>query len=132
MFHNLCDFIKDEMKELDRKIASGGKPSMQELEYADLLAHTKKSLLTVDAMENPEEYGYNDSDYSYRDGYSRSYMAGRGRNARRDSMGRYADSARMYRDDDSMISELHKLMDKAPDERTRHKLENFISEMKSM
>lgn len=42
MFHNLCDFIKDELKELDRKVASGGKLSMQEIEYADKLAHMKK------------------------------------------------------------------------------------------
>ena len=42
MFHNLCDFIKDELKELDRKVASGGKLPMQEIEYADKLAHMKK------------------------------------------------------------------------------------------
>ena len=31
MYHNLCDFMKNELKELDRKAASEGKLSMQEL-----------------------------------------------------------------------------------------------------
>ena len=125
MFRDLCDYIKDELKELDRKVSSGGKLSMQELEYADKLAHMKKSLLTVDAMENPEEYAYHDGGYS-----SQSYMAGRGRNARRDSMGRYMDSSRMYRDDHrSMISELRDLMEKAPNEHTRHRFEELIMDI---
>ena len=121
MFHNLCDYIKDELKELDRKVASGGKLTAQELEYGDKLAHFKKSILTVDAMENPEEY--------WDDGYSRSYSA-RGRNARRDSMGRYARSSR-YMDDD-MVSELHELRDKAPNEQVRRKYNEFINEIQSM
>lgn len=124
MFHNLCDFIKDEMKEIDRKIGAGSRPTSQELEYADLLAHMKKSLLTVDAMENPEEYGYNDDGYDYgaRSGRSRSYRAsGRGR--------RYN---RMYRDNDAMMDELQELANKAPDDKTRRKLEQFMSEMSDM
>ena len=125
MFHNLCDFIKDELKELDRK-AAGGKLTMTEIDYADKLSHMKKSLLTIDAMENPEEYGYND-------GYSGSYGArGRGRYARRDSMGRYANGARGYRDDSPMIDGLHELMEKAPNDHSRRKLEEFIVEMEKM
>lgn len=111
MYNNLCDFIKDELREIDRKAASD-KLSMQEVQYADLLSHIKKSLLAVDAMENPEEYGYND-------GYSRTYA----RDTRR---GRYMGG---YRDEDGMISGLHELMEKAPNERVRRKLEAFISEM---
>jgi hypothetical protein len=121
MFHNLCDFIKDELKELDRKVASGGKLSMQEIEYADKLAHMKKSILTIDAMENPEEYYGDDRNYS-------NYGA-RGR--RRDSMGRYSTNVRMYRDDD-MMGELRELMEKAPNEQVRRKYREFISDMESM
>lgn len=127
MFHNLCDFIKDELKELDRKVASGGKLSMQEIEYADKLAHMKKSILTVDAMENPDEYL---DDGNYNSNYPKTYTRGRGRNARRDSMGRYAD-ARMYRDD-GMMDELHGLMEKAPNEQVRRKYSEFISEIQNM
>ena len=133
MFYNLCEYIKDELKELDRKAASG-KLSMQELEYADKLAHMKKSFLAVDAMENPEEYYGNDySNYrneNYRE-HGEYGARGRGSNARRDSMGKYATRSRMYRDD-FMMGELHELMERAPDERTRRKFEEFISEMKKM
>lgn len=128
MFHELCDYIKDELTEINRKAASG-KLSMQEIEYADKLAHMKKSLLTVDAMENPDEYGYNDnynSNYSDRMGYG-----ARGRNARRDSRGRYMEGSRVYRDDD-MMGELRELMEKAPNEQVRRKYREFISEMESM
>ena len=135
MFNNLCDFIKDELKELDRKVASGGKLSMNEIEYADKLAHMKKSILTVDAMENPEEYGYND-DGNYNDNYSRmrSYGArGRGSNARRDSRGRYMDDMR-YRDGDMMdeLHELHELMNSAPNEHIKRKYKEFIADIESM
>ena len=124
MYHNICDFIKDELKELDRKIGAGSALSKQELEYADLLAHMKKSLLTVDAMENPEDYGhYNDGDYS-----TGSYGAGRGSYARRDSRGRYM-ASRSYRDGGDMKDEIYELMDKAPNERVRRKLEELMSEM---
>lgn len=112
MFYNLCEFIKDELKELDRK-ASGGKLSMTELEYADRLSHIKKSLLTIDAMENPEEY----RDDEYR---SRGYGA-----RRRDSMGR-------YRDDKPIIDGLHDLIRKAPDDHSRRRLEEFVSEMEKL
>lgn len=132
MFHELCDYIKDELTEINRKAASG-KLSMQEIEYADKLAHMKKSLLTVDAMENPDEYGYNDnyngnynSNYSDRMGYG-----ARGRSARRDSRGRYMEGSRVYRDDD-MMGELRELMEKAPNEQIRRKYREFISDMESM
>lgn len=154
MFHNLCDFIKEELRELDRKVASGSGLSMSEVEYADKLSHMKKSILAVEAMENPEEYGYNDGGYNrgynegYNDGYSDSssgygnysegnsgsgYGArGRGRNARRDSMSRYATGSRMYRDDKDMMTELQELMNKAPNEQVKQKYQQFISEVKNM
>lgn len=132
MFHNLCDFIKDELKELDRKVASGGKLSMNEIEYADKLAHMKKSILTVDAMENSGEYNDNGNyNSNYNDNYSRmrSYGA-RGRSARRDSRGRYMDDMR-YRDGD-MVDELHELMNSAPNEHIKRKYKEFIADIESM
>lgn len=125
MFHDLCDFIKDELKELDRKVASGGNLSMTELEYADKLAHLKKSLLTVDAMENPDDYGYNDAYPVHSYGSRNSY-------ARRDSRGRYADMRGGYRDDSGFIAELRELKEKAPNERVRKKFESFISDVDMM
>ena len=80
--HKLIEYICDELEELERKADKGGKLTMSEIQYGDVLAHFKKNLLTGDAMMEGEE------EYSNTSG--NSYARGRGRNARRDSMGRYS------------------------------------------
>lgn len=63
---------------------------------------------------------------SYEGGGSyESYARGRGRNARRDSMGRYSRA-------DDMVMELRELMEDAPDERTRMEFERFIKKVEQM
>ena len=106
----LIDYICDELDEYEKK-AEKGKLSMAEMQYVDLLAHTKKNLLKSDEMEG-ESYA-DDRMPVYRDG--RRYAMARGRNARRDSRGRYA-SGRYSMDNDGMIDELKELMEDAPDE----------------
>lgn len=54
---------------------------------------------------------------SYRGSYRGSYA--RGRNARRDSMGRYSREQGYSMANDDMVMELRELMQDAPDERTR-------------
>lgn len=142
MFEHLCDYIKSELSEIDRK-AKSGKVSTAELEYADTLAHLKKSLLTVDAMEESDggysgrypmmpRYGYTyDDGRSYADGRmegdGRSY-AGR-MNARRDSMGRYSRTGYSYHDSmDELLDDMRGMLDKLPDDR-RHKAERLIDEL---
>lgn len=78
--HKLMEYICDELEELEKKAGKGNKLSMQEIQYADTLAHMKKNLLKADEMMGEGEY-------SNRGG---SYARGRGDNARRDSMGRYS------------------------------------------
>lgn len=68
----LCD-------ELD-KITKKGELSAGSLDVVDKLTHSIKSIDTIMAME--------DAGYSNESGYS--YARGRGRNTRRDSMGRYS------------------------------------------
>ena len=75
----LCD-------EID-KIAERGELNGSSLESLDKLAHTLKSLKTVDAMDDYSEDGGYDHD-------GMSYARGR-RGAKRDSMGRYS-SERYY------------------------------------
>ena len=104
--HKLCDYIDDELIMLEDKVGKGGKLSTSELEYADKLAHLKKSLLTNKAME---------------DKYSEDYPVHYGR--KRDSMGRYT------RDREDMVHELRELWRTAPDEHTKRKLERFIDEL---
>jgi hypothetical protein len=139
MYQNISKFIEKELKDLDHRVITNGKLNMQEAQYVDLLAHLEKSLLTCEAMkEGSYHAGYSDG---YKDGYNesgynRSYEAsGYGaRGRRRDSMGRYADEPR-YNDGyqhDSMIEELHSLMEKAPNEQVKRKYSDFLSEIKGM
>lgn len=71
--------------ELD-KISHKGELTPSLLDMVDKLTHSIKSIDTICAME--EAYGDDYDDYSYEGGSS--YARGRGRNARRDSMGRYS------------------------------------------
>ena len=79
----LCD-------ELDN-ITAQGEITTGSLDIIDKLTHSIKSIDTIMAME---ESGYSNDGrmMRYDDGYSRrgSYARGRGRNARRDSRGRYS------------------------------------------
>lgn len=126
--HKLMEYVCDELDELERKVGKDGKLSATEVQYLDMLAHTKKNLLKAEEMSEGEYSGY-----SRDGGYSRegdSYARGR-RNARRDSMGRYS---RSYNDgysmaDDDMVAELRELMRNAPDERTRTEFQRFIQKL---
>jgi len=136
----LIDYICDEMEELERK-ADKGKLSMAEVQYADMLAHLKKNILTSEAMMDEGEYS-NDTGNSYARG------RGRGSNAKRDSMGRY--SSRMYSgrsyDDGSyegsyerggnrggysrdMMSMLRDMEDNAQDEESRRMIKNWMKQL---
>ena len=123
----LLNYVCDELEELEHK-ADKGKLSAAEIQYGDTLAHLKKNLLTADAMMDE---GY--SEYYPYDGRNRngrnSYARGRGRNAKRDSMGRYS---RNYSMDDGMIEELRELMEDAPDEQTKREFKRFISKIEKM
>ena len=131
--YELKETLCDELKEYSRK----GKMSAGDLEVVDKLTHTIKNLDKI--IETYEEEGYSEErgsrggSYrggSYEDGgrtyrVEGSYARGRGRNARRDSMGRYSSA-------DNMVMELRELMEDAPDERTRMEFERFIKKMESM
>jgi hypothetical protein len=106
-------------EEID-KIADKGLTS-QNIEVAYKLVDMYKDLKTVEGMDD-----YAEENYSQNDGYA---MRGRGRNARRDSMGRYSrrydrgnsfadgyeqrymDSKMAYRNDHSMASKESMLED---------------------
>ena len=134
--HKLCEYIDKELEELEHKAGVGQKLSAGEIQYGDMLAHFKKSLLTNDAMEGYDDE-YSNDNRAMRDNRSMRSMRGndgnsmaRGRtgNVRRDSMGRYS------RDDalDDMVDELEELMEKAPDEQTKKEFRRFINKVQSM
>lgn len=125
--HKLIEYICDELEELERKADKDGKLSMAEIEYGDTLAHFKKNLLKAEEMSDGE-YSMDMGSYRYDDGMS--YARGRRGGARRDAMGRY--SRRYSMDGGEMIGELHELMEKSPDERTRMEFQKFIQKIERM
>lgn len=129
--HKLMEFVCDEMKELERKAEKDGKLTMQEVQYLDTLAHTKKNLLKADEMWEESEYSNAGMSYArggmdYRGG---SYARGRGRNARRDAMGRYSRDGGYSMAEDDFREELQALMQDAPNDHVRQKLRGIMSEM---
>lgn len=145
--YELKDKLCDELEEYGEKKLDAGS-----LDVIDKLAHTIKNIDKIIEKYEDDEYseryameggsyqrGGNRGGQGNRGGYSRemayndgmmdgSYARGRGRNARRDSMGRYsrADGNEM------MVQELRDLMQEAPDERTKMEFKKFIQKMEQM
>ena len=133
---NLRDMLCEELD----KIAMKGELTAGSLETIDKLTHSIKSIDTIVAMEDA---GYsNDGSYdgSYDDGSydDYSYARGRGRNARRDSMGRYSRANRRggYRDrysrDDKedMVEQIEEMMKEASDPSVKEALKKALHSMK--
>ena len=106
--HDLKDLLCAELEDYAENGKNSGKMSMGDLDSIHKLTDTVKNILKIDMLEG--ETGYSeDGAYmgegriystSY-DGYDRgaSYARGRGRYAKRDSMGRYSrDDGYMRRD----------------------------------
>ena len=154
--HKLMEYVCDELEELERKADKEGKLSMAEMQYVDLLAHTKKNLLkSEEMMGEDDEYSMDGGSYAMGRSYARggrggnqgggnsnrrssyemggsSYARGRGRNARRDSMGRYSREQGYSGNPEEMIQELRELMEDAPDDRTRQEFQKFIQKIEQM
>ena len=109
--HDLKDLLCAELEDYAEKGKKSGKMSMGDLESIHKLTDTVKNILKIDMLEG--ETGYSeDGAYmgegriygtSYDDGMRRgvgySYARGRGRYAKRDSIGRYSrDDGYMRRD----------------------------------
>lgn len=106
--HDLKDLLCAELEDYAEKGKKSGKMSMGDLDSIHKLTDTVKNILKIDMLE--DETGYSeDGAYmgegriygtSY-DGYDRgtSYARGRGRYAKRDSMGRYSSRGMSYDDD---------------------------------
>lgn len=131
--HKLYEYACGELKELEKKADKG--LSSAELEYANKLTELKKNILKIEMLEGDSEYSEDYPNYNRMGGnmYGHSYRGsyGRGRYAKRDSMGRYSrDDYSMAADD--VIHQLEDMMETAPDERSRKKIRELISEMKNV
>ena len=128
--------LKDKLcKEL--KKYSGEEVTTNTLEVVDKLSHAIKNIdKIIDKYEEEEgaSYGYNSYDGSYRGGRrgynNNSYARGRGRNAKRDSMGRY--SSEGYSRHGDMVETLREMMMEAPNDEIRREYEKIISRYESM
>lgn len=133
--YKLKDMLCEELKEYGSKEMSAGS-----LDIVDKLSHAIKNLDKI-IEKYEEEEGYS-SNYMYEGGgsYQRggnrggsyAYARGRGSNARRDSRGRYS-SARdggYSRNDgkEEMVMQLREMMQDAPNDRTRMRIQELIQE----
>jgi hypothetical protein len=128
--YDLKDMLCEELEEYGKK----DKLDVGGLEIVDKLAHTVKNLGKI--IEAYEEQGYSgdydnmgdsyDGSYGRRYSRERGYSRARGRNAKRDSMGRYS------RDGKMMARELRELMEDAPDESIKTEMRRLIQKVESM
>lgn len=141
--HSICEKLTEELSELNKKMEkSGGNMSAGDLTALDTIAHALKSVKTVLAMEE----GFDDErsgDYrgSYERGGNRggsyerggSYARGRGRYAKRDSMGRYSSEYGYSRDEamDDMANDIREAMPTMP-EPLRKEAERFLMKLEQM
>lgn len=109
---DLKDLLCAELEDYAEKGKKSGKMSMGDLESIHKLTDTVKNILKINMLE--EDGGYSEDGHymgegriygtSYESGYSErggsSYARGRGRYAKRDSMGRYSRDGGMSYDDD--------------------------------
>ena len=127
------------------------------LEVVDKLAHAIKNIDKIIEAKEEEEYSMDGGSYAYarggnqggggnrgggqsnrsyrgyaREGGSYAYARGRGRNARRDSMGRYARDEYSMGDSQEMVENLRMMMEEAPDDRTRQEFQRFIQKIEMM
>lgn len=133
MHEDFYSFVCNELKDLDDK-ARKGEVSLSDVQYADLLEHYKKSVLTNEAMGG-----------GYSGRYMRSYADGRdnrggnsyyddgvsyARGRKRDSMGRYSRRGYSYAEEmDGMMDDLREMMPDMPAEKQRT-IQRLMDELK--
>lgn len=143
--HELYD-LKEMLCEELKEYGSKDKLDVGGLEIVDKLAHAIKNIDKIIEAYEEEEYSMDGGSYEggnqggggyYENGrsgnrYSRegmrrmSYARGRGRNAKRDNMGRYS------RASEDMVMELRELMEDAPDDRIRQEFQKLIQKVEQM
>lgn len=155
--HELYELKEKLMEELEKygeeELTAGS------LEVVDKLSHAIKNLHKIIEKCEEEEYsmeggsyarggnqgggrsnrsyarggqGGGQSNRSYAQGGQSSYARGRGRNARRDSMGRYASDGGYSMGSEDMVEELYGLMEDATDEKTRKEIERLAKKLETM
>ena len=137
--YEIKEMLMEELKQYSNKseLTSGT------LEVVDKLTHAIKNICKIiEAYEEEEEYSsrssYARGGNSYTRGGNRrysyendnmSYARGRGRNARRDSMGRYARDNGYSMDSDEIVENLREIMQEAPNEQIKMEMQKLVQKM---
>ena len=152
--HDLKDLLCAELEDYAEKGKKSGKMSMGDLESIHKLTDTVKNILKIDMLE--EETGYSEDGHYMGEGriYGTSYARGRGRYAKRDSMGRYSrdDGMGMHNDGGSsyarggnmgggrggysrtdakehLMAKAEEMLEMAQDPKERRAIEKFMQEI---
>lgn len=136
--HKIKEMLMAELYDYEEKakMRAGGKLSAGDLETIHKLTDTVKNIDKIEMLEEDGEYSQAGtgnyggmtrigSNYSRNYDGGNSYARGRGRNARRDSMGRYS------RNDakDHMIFKLDELMDMAESDEEKRAIRQCINKL---
>lgn len=124
--YELKMMLCDELEKYGKK----GDLSTGELDVVDKLAHATKNLNKI--IESYEEETGHSGTYGPMHGVSYRSSYARGRNPRRDSMGRYSGERGYSRAAEDMVAQLRDMMQEAPDDATRREIERLIRKMESM
>ena len=108
--YDLKDMLCEELEEYGAK----DKLDVGSLDVVDKLAHAIKNIDKILEAGDEEHYSRG---MSYARGRGRSYAR------RRDAMGRYS------RDNDGFMMDLRELMDDAPNDHVRQKIQSIMNEM---
>jgi hypothetical protein len=99
--HKLKENLKEKLYDFEEKVERNPKAemSMQELQKVQLMSDIVKNIDKIDILEGEE--GYSEDGHYMGEGriYGTSYARGRGRNAKRDRMGRYSSDDGYSQDD---------------------------------
>ena len=139
--HELYKLKEMLCKELE-EYGSKGELSGGTLEVVDKLAHAVKNLDKIIEAKEMEDESFEGGMSNARDGRGRypregmsyrgnSYARGRGRNARRDSMGRYSSRGGYSMANDEYVEQLEEMMQEVPENAQRH-IQKAIQEMQNM
>lgn len=136
--HKLYELKEKLMDELEA-YSQNGKFSKDDVEAIKYISSAIDHICNIcEDMDGDGEYsgdmmpgGMGNMGGSYARGgrsYRGSYARGRGRNAKRDSMGRYSSEGYSRAEDDFRM-DLQELLQDAPNEQVRQKLQRIMSEM---
>ena len=153
--HDLKDLLCAELKDYAEKGKRSGELSKADVEVIDTVLNSVKNIYKIDKYKEETEGYSEDGTYmgegriygtSYESGYSErggsSYARGRGRYARRDSMGRYSRDGGMsyrggmrggYSRDDAkhyMVEQIEEMMENAEKPAEREALKRCMEALK--